>query len=270
MAATTATDQLPSAIESINEIKHRAASKEWAVFLDYDGTLTPIVERPELAVLSAETRRCVEELASLCPVAVISGRDLRDVRNLVGLEGIYYAGSHGFEMEGPAGKHFSLCQGDEFLPLLDEIEAQLRARVAEIAGAEIERKKFSIAVHYRRVSPPQAPEVERVVDEELALRPRLRKTLGKKVFDLQPRIDWHKGKALGHLLKALDLDRPDVLPLFLGDDLTDEDAFRAIGDRGIGIVVRDSVRPTAAHYALESAEEVRRFLGMLAELLRQR
>lgn len=268
--AQTPADQLPSALGSLASIESRTAGKQIAAFLDYDGTLTPIVERPELAVLSAETRRVVEDLASLCPLAVISGRDLRDVRSLVGVDGIYYAGSHGFDIEGPAGKQFSLRQGEEFLPLLDELEKGLRKRLASVSGSEIERKKFSLAVHYRRVDPAQEAEVERIVDEEMARQPRLRKTLGKKVFDLQPRMDWHKGKALMHLLEALGLDRPDVVPFFLGDDLTDEDAFEAIAGRGIGIVVRDEVRPTAAAFALESAEEVRRFLEELAAILRER
>jgi trehalose-phosphatase len=192
------------------------------------------------------------------------------VRKLVGVEGIYYAGSHGFDIEGPAGKQFSLCQGEEFLPLLDELEAQLRERLAGVEGSEIERKKFSIAVHYRRVAAERAGKVEQILDEEMARQPRLRKTLGKKVFDLQPRIDWHKGKALLRLLEALGLDRPDAVPVFIGDDLTDEDAFEAIADPGITIVVRDEIRPTAAAFALENAEEVRRFLEALAGILRGR
>ncbi|MEX2299492.1 MAG: trehalose-phosphatase [Bryobacterales bacterium] len=263
------TDRLASALESIGEIQGRMTGKRLAVFLDYDGTLTPIVERPEQAVLSAETREVVEDLASLCPLAVISGRDLRDVRDLVGIKGIYYAGSHGFDIAGPAGHHISVRQGEEFLPQLDELEIRLRDRLRTVDGSEIERKTFSIAVHYRRVASGHAAEVERVVDEELAKSPQLRKTLGKKVFDLQPRIDWHKGKALIHLLNVLHLDGADVLPIFLGDDLTDEDAFESIAGRGIGIVVRDEVRPTAAQFALESAAEVRRFLEVFAKILRE-
>jgi alpha,alpha-trehalase len=263
------TDRLASALESIDEIRGRISGRRLAVFLDYDGTLTPIVERPELAALSAATREVVEDLASLCPLAVISGRDLGDVRNLVGIEGIYYAGSHGFDIAGPAGQHVSVRQGEEFLPRLDELEIRVRDRLRTVDGSEIERKTFSIAVHYRRVAVEYAAEVERVVDEELAKSPQLRKTFGKKVFDLQPRIDWHKGKALMHLLKALRLDGANVLPIFLGDDLTDEDAFESIAGRGIGIVVRDDVRPTAAQFALESAAEVRRFLEVLAKILRE-
>jgi alpha,alpha-trehalase len=254
----------------MDEIRRRIAGKRPAVFLDYDGTLTPIVERPELAVLSAETRQVVEDLASLCALAVISGRDLADVKILVGVEGICYAGSHGFDIEGPAGQHISVRQGEEFLPQLDELELRLRDRLRDVEGSQIERKRFSIAVHYRRVATERAAEVERAVDEELERLPQLRKTLGKKVFDLQPRIDWHKGKALLQLLAALHLDRADVLPVFLGDDLTDEDAFEAIAGRGVGIVVRDEVRPTAAEFALESAAEVRRFLAVLAGILRER
>lgn len=268
MTKEKTTDRLASAIESIEDIRDSMRGRRPAVFLDYDGTLTPIVERPELAVLQPDTKQTVEHLAALCPVAVISGRDLLDVRKLVGIEGIYYAGSHGFDIAAPDGKRIELGQGEEFLPLLDELEGRLRERLSSIDGASIERKRYSIAVHFRRVDPSREGDVERVVDEEVAPRPRIRKTFGKKVFDLQPKIDWHKGKALAHLLEVLGLEGPDVLPVFLGDDLTDEDAFRELEGRGIGVIVRDEARSTFADYALESPDEARQFLGLLADTLR--
>src|SRR3989339_69757 len=95
---------LPSAVESIEKIRIRARDRQLLVSLDYDGTLTPIVERPERAVLSGEMRRIVSELADLCTVAVISGRDLSEVKRLVGLDKIYYAGSHGFDISGPGDR----------------------------------------------------------------------------------------------------------------------------------------------------------------------
>jgi trehalose 6-phosphate phosphatase len=78
-----------------------------------------------------------------------------------------------------------------------------------------------------------------MVDEVAAEHPKLRKAYGKKIFELQPQMDWHKGKALFSLLGTLKLDGADVLPFYIGDDVTDEDAFRALKGRGIGIVVRD-------------------------------
>ncbi|MCZ6489923.1 MAG: trehalose-phosphatase [Acidobacteria bacterium] len=266
-AAEVSAKTLPSALERIEELKQRAQGKRFAVFLDYDGTLTPIVARPELAVLSDQTRKTVIELAGRCTVAVISGRDLRDVQKLIGIDGIFYAGSHGFDIEGPEGKVQGAQQGNDFLPALDRAEQELRDRLSRIAGSLIERKKFSIAIHYRQVQENEAGAVEEAVDKVLALHPELRKTYGKKVYELQPKIDWHKGKALLWLLEALHLPESEVLPMYIGDDVTDEDAFRALLDRGVGIVVRDTPRQTVARYALEDTDDVRRFLHALTSIL---
>jgi trehalose 6-phosphate phosphatase len=105
------------------------------------------------------------------------------------------------------------------------------------------------------------------VDETLARASRLRKTGGKKVFELRPQLDWDKGRAVAWLEEELGLRSPQVLTIYIGDDLTDEDAFRQVRGHGVGILVRDESRPTLAHYALEHPGEVRDFLLSLAELL---
>jgi alpha,alpha-trehalase len=253
----------PSALGAMENIRDEARQKEAAVFLDYDGTLTPIVESPDKAVLSDAMRDRVIKLAEVCTVAVISGRDLKDVQNMVGIDNIFYAGSHGFDIAGPKGKEAEFQQGKDFLPALDEAEEKLRGKLDKIQGALLERKKFSIAVHYRKVKEEETESVEEAVDEVLDQLPRLRKSYGKKVYELQPKIDWHKGKALLWVLDALNLNRPDVLPLYIGDDTTDEDAFKAIKERGIGIVVMEKPRPTDAQYLLKDPEEVGQFLEAL-------
>lgn len=258
------TDQLPSALDHFDKLTGRLAGKQPVVFLDYDGTLTPIVERPELAALSAEMRGTIRELAARCTLAIVSGRDLQDVKRLVGIKGICYAGSHGFDIAGPEGKHLEFVGGKKFLPALDRAEGLLQDQLAEIEGAQVERKKFAIAIHYRRVAQQEWAQVESIVDEILDLFGDLRKTGGKMIFELRPDIDWNKGKALSWLLKQLDLDRPDIVPVYLGDDLTDEDAFAEIEQRGIGILVRNEARPTWASYALENPSEV----GMLLQQLK--
>ncbi len=268
--ANTSTTTLPSALARLEEIGRRLQGRRPAVFLDYDGTLTPIVPRPEDARISAATRQAVRALAERCPVAVVSGRDLQDVRQLVGLDEIFYAGSHGFDIAGPAGRKLELQQGSAYLPALARAERALRARLDGIAGCQVERKKFAIAVHFRRVAAEHVPAVEQAVAEVLAGHQGLRQTGGKMIFELRPDIDWDKGKALVWLLEQLGLDRSDVVPLYLGDDLTDEDALRILAGRGVGILVRDEERPTAAAYALESPDEVCRFLQRLAEMLDER
>jgi alpha,alpha-trehalase len=265
-SARILTDDLPLALEHVKEMGDRLRNKQVVVFIDYDGTLTPIVERPELAKLSEEMRQALRDLAEKCTLAIVSGRDLADVRDLVSIDGIFYAGSHGFDISGPEG-HMEYQQGRNFLPSLDRAEQALRRRLENISGCQVERKRFAIAVHFRRVADGQVPNVEAAVDEVLAACEDLRKTGGKKIFELRPDIEWDKGKAITWILQQLGLDRKDVLPFYLGDDLTDEDAFRELRQRGITVLVRDESRPTLAHYAVENPEEVRLFLHMLATLL---
>ena len=100
-AAESDAKALPSALQRVNDIYGRLAGRTMAVFLDYDGTLTPIVRRPEDAELSQSMRQIIGRLAEHCPVAIVSGRDLQDVRSVVGVDRLYYAGSHGFDIDGP-------------------------------------------------------------------------------------------------------------------------------------------------------------------------
>lgn len=260
--------EIPSALDILEEIKERIKGRRIALFLDYDGTLTPIVQRPEQAVLSDSMRQTVRKLADLSLVAVISGRDLIDVKKMVGIDSLFYAGSHGFDISGPGGKHVEYQKGSEFIPLLDRAEREIGGKVKNIPGARLERKKFSIAVHYREVEENNVGKVKSVVEETAKKFPDLRKSSGKKVFEIQPMTDWDKGKALFWILQALNLDKPHVLPFYLGDDLTDEDAFRVIQRSGIGIVVGENSRPTFAMYKLKDPDEVKQFLQKLLSLLR--
>jgi trehalose-phosphatase len=254
---------LPSALEQADDLLERLHHKRVALFLDYDGTLTAIVERPDQARLSMEMRRTIGDLARCCPVAVISGRDRADLQRLIQLAEIFYAGSHGFDIIGPRDKQIVYEQGADFLPSLTHAERELCQQLARVQGVFVERKKFSIAVHVRSVARDDEGVVEAGVDDVLARHPDLRKGYGKKVFELQPRLDWHKGRAVLWLLQALELDGPEAMPLYIGDDLTDEDAFKALADRGIGIVVEEGARLTAASYVLKDPEEVQSFLRHL-------
>lgn len=260
----TAVRNLPSALDRWEEIGARVAGRTLAVFLDYDGTLTPIVERPDDARLSPETRRTLERLAARYPVALVSGRDLPDLRRMVDLGGLFYVGSHGFDAAGPGG--VAGQRGVEFLPELDSAEEDLRRMLAQIAGAHLERKRFAIAVHFRQVDGDLIGEVEALVDRVVTAHPDLRMTHGKKIVELRPNVDWDKGRALLWLLEVMGIPREDAFPLYLGDDVTDEDAFRVIRDQGVGIVVRgeDDSRPTAARFSLADSDEVRVFLDRLA------
>ncbi|MEW5744602.1 MAG: trehalose-phosphatase [Nitrospirota bacterium] len=257
---------LPSALDSVSEIAQKAAGKRLAVFLDYDGTLTPIVETPDRAVMTEDMRQVITRLAQYCTVGIISGRDLGDVRDKVAVGSAVYAGSHGFDISGPGGTMEGPAGIEEFLPVLDEAEEELSRGLGAVRGALVERKRFAIAVHYRRVAPEEVRTVEEVVDRVASGYPQLRKTYGKKVFELRPSIDWDKGKALLSLLRTLGLGSEGVLPVYIGDDVTDEDAFRELRGRGLGIVVRDEPFETAAAYSLKDPGEVRELLRALIPL----
>jgi len=256
---------LKNALDAREEIAARTAGKRVVVFLDYDGTLTPIVERPELAVLSDSMREKVRALADRLTLAIVSGRDRPDVEKLVGLDNLVFAGSHGFDIKVPGGRAIAHEMGGEYGPLLDEVKARLHRDVDPIPGSLIEPKRSSVAVHYRLVDEKDVGRIKAVVDDILARHPELRVTPGKKVWEIQPKIDWNKGKAVLWLLKALDVDGDDIVPFYLGDDVTDEDAFRALSGRGIGVYVgrpgdAEAQRETAADYVLDDVEQVGLFL----------
>jgi trehalose 6-phosphate phosphatase len=253
---------LPSAWDREHEVAQRLRGRRPAVFLDYDGTLTPIVENPDEAIISEAARETVARLAGRFPVAVVSGRDVPLLRRLIRLDDIFYAGSHGFVLAGPGG--FEDEQGTGFLPDLDAVEGEVEDALEGIAGAAVERKRFDVSVHYRQVAEADVARVEAALDEVLQRHPRLRRKGGKKVWQIQPRLDWNKGRAVLRVIERLGLDRDDVLPIFIGDDVTDEDAFVALHGNGLCLVVRgESERATAADLALADPDEVRRFLEML-------
>jgi trehalose-phosphatase len=257
---------IPSALEHVQEIA--GGSGRAAVFLDYDGTLTPIVSQPEDASLSDSMRQTLRELAARAPVvAILSGRDLDDVRRRVNIDSIVYAGSHGFDIAGPDG----LCRqmGTEFLSNLDTAEKELHKALDGISGARVERKRFSIAAHYRNVNENDVPKVEQAVSEVATRDPTLRRINGKKVYELLPDVAWDKGKAALWLLETLGLESRSggIRPIYIGDDRTDEDAFRALEQRGIGILVSEQSQPTAASYSLKNPAEIERFLRALTATL---
>jgi trehalose-phosphatase len=258
-----------SALDHFDPLMRQLAQHELALFLDYDGTLTPIVDRPELATLSEAMRSLLTRLAERCTVAIVSGRDLQDVQNMVALDNLIYAGSHGFDIAGPGGLHQQYEAAKPSLPDLDRAEQQLRDRFAHIAGALVERKRFAVAVHTRLVADQDVGDMEASVDEICQQYPGLRQMRGKKVYELQPDVAWDKGHAVLWLRETLGLDRPQVVTIYIGDDVTDEDAFRALsdGDLGLGIVVGAPPSGTQAHYELRDCDEVQQFLKRLLDVL---
>ena len=264
-------DRLPHALRDGEQLERRLAGRRPAVFLDYDGTLTPIVERPEDALISESMRQAVRGLAQRCPVCVVSGRDRRVVQELMRVDDLIVAGSHGFDIWSPDEGTLEHEAGGGFEPLIERVTARVQEEAGPIEGSLVEPKKASVALHYRLVAEADRPRIKAIVDRLLSeYADELKVTPGKMVFELQPRLDWDKGKAVLYLLEALALDRDDVVPLYLGDDITDEDAFAALAGRGIGIFVGSADDPevagrsTSAEFVLDSTQEVERFLDTLA------
>lgn len=261
--------EVPDAVAAWGEVAAVLRHRRPVVFLDFDGTLSEIVDIPSEATLVDGAAAALARLTQACPVAVISGRDLLDVRGRVGIDGLWYAGSHGFELWGPDGERHDNEEAGASLPALQEAAAELRARLGDVVGVIVEEKGFALAVHYRTVAPERADGVLAAVNDAGRRHPDLAVSHGRKVAELRPAIDWHKGRALRWVLERI-LDDPAALPVYVGDDLTDEDALAEVASDGLGIVVRSDEhgdRPTEAHVAVDGPRELCQLLGLLADLL---
>ncbi len=260
-------NQLPSALECMGEFRRRLEGRTAAVFLDYDGTLTPIMPRPELAQISSEMRKLVNSLAERCPVAIVSGRPLATVQEFLGLENVIYAGSHGMEIEGSAGTELRLDKGREHLESLAALYDKLSAALSYIPGVLIQLAGYTVPVHYRMVHPTLIPEVERIVERELQDHPEIRRYRGKMIFEIRPNIPWDKGKAVLWIRERLGLNPENSVAFYAGDDTSDEDAFAVLGEEDVGILVASRPRDTAARYLLRDPSEVGRFLKGLIDII---
>ena len=252
------------------KVGHRLKSAEHILFLsDYDGTLTPIVDKPELATLNRETRKLLRKLAKnrRYTVGIISGRALPDLKSKVGLERVIYAGNHGLEIEG-FGSSFLEPIAEEMRPFLKMLNQALSATLRGIKGVFVEDKGLTLSVHYRMADGREEEVIgafERITDP-VNLTGRIRVTRGKKVDEIRPPVDWDKGKAIAWLIARFreSRGRGGALPIYLGDDLTDEDGFEVIGkNNGISVFVGENSSQSVAQYFLNSPEEVTEFLKML-------
>jgi len=274
---------LPRALDALDELRARAAGKRLVIFIDYDGTLTPIVSNPDHAFLSETMRAAVERLAASKEVAIVSGRSRQKVEDFVRLTSLFYAGSHGFDIAGPDGLRHRI--GEEALPTLAAARDALQARVASIPGASVEDNQFSVSVHWRNVPEALRGEVEAATRAEVEARHGLKMTTGKCVFEVRPELPgapvWHKGAAVRFLLDYLINARrahglagheveDEVVPIYIGDDVTDEDAFAALhGLGGLSFLVAgagESERPreTYGSHVLADSDEVQALLHALA------
>ncbi|GAV59270.1 Trehalose_PPase domain-containing protein [Cephalotus follicularis] len=266
----------PSALKMFEEIVNASKGKQIVMFLDYDGTLSPIVEDPDRAFMTNEMRATVKDVARYFPTAIVTGRCRDKVYSFVKLAGLYYAGSHGMDIKGPS----TICKyhksnqavlfqpASEFLPMIGEVYHALLEKTKSISGAKVENNKFCVSVHFRCVNEKSWATLVEHVEIVLNKYPKLKLTQGRKVLEIRPTIKWDKGKALEFLLESLGFaNSNDVFPVYIGDDRTDEDAFKVLKNRGqgFGILVSKIPKETNALYSLQEPSEVKVFLRRLVE-----
>jgi trehalose 6-phosphate phosphatase len=236
--------------------------------LDFDGTLAPIVPRPGDAIIYPRARAALQRIArdARTRVAIVSGRGLDDARRRVDVAGLFFAGNHGLEIEGP-GVHRHHEEALAVRPALQACADRLRAELGRVDGVIVEDKGLTLSVHFRLVTNESAQaDIVRRVRATCGASAALRTTEGKKVVEVRPAVDWDKGRATAFLLDALLGDVPDAPAIFIGDDRTDEDAFRALDGRGEGVIVGDPPPPrTLARSYVRSPAEVADLLEALAD-----
>lgn len=248
-------------------IADRSRDAHLLLLFDFDGTLVEFQADPAAVWLPAHRRELIERLVARprTSVAVVSGRRLEDVRSRTRLTAdLYFAGLHGLEIAG---------QGEQFVhpsvagttEIVRGVAAALRPRIADVPGVFVEDKGLSIAMHYREAAPAAHPTVIAHFDEAAARAlsdGTLRVMRGAFVLELLPNIDWTKGHAARWIIDRVRARHGRVLPVYFGDDVTDEDALRAVTDDGIGVAASDRV--TGGHYRVDGPREVEQILRGLA------
>ena len=244
------------------------------LFLDYDGTLAPIALTPGMAVMPEEAKDMLRQLSKMSnhKIAIISGRALKDISRRIGLKNIVYAGNHGFEIKGPK---VSFKSPVPFLykKTLKEIKGKLEKSLSSINGVLVENKGFSLSVHYRLADMENIPAIKvrfYTVIFPYEFTNNVQVKPGKMVLEVKPPTSWDKGKVVLWLLArcklAIRTKKREVLPIYIGDDKTDEDAFGSLKGSAITIFV-GRPKKTKARFYLKDPEEVAIFLTRLLKIL---
>jgi len=232
------------------------------VLLDFDGTLSPFAKKPHLASIPVKAKRALIALSSdpRISVGVISGRSLADVKRMVGVPGIFYAGNHGLEVEGP-GINFVHPRAKKHEGEVKDCASALTRLLKGFKGAIVEDKGLTASVHYRLVSEESVEPMLRAVETAAMGYKGLVLRHGKRVVEIRPDIEWGKGKAAELVIARMG---SGCLPMYVGDDETDEEALASPMIHWAVRVMDEDVK-TKARYRLRSVAEVISFLERLIE-----
>ena len=249
--------------KSLNILKRQLKAKKIFLFLDYDGTLTPIASRPKQATLPKATKALLRRLQRCqgVKIALISGRSLKDVKALVGVKDVVYAGNHGLEIKG-SGLVWKNPLVTKNKKVLTVIKQKLKKSLKGIKGVLIEDKGLTLSVHYRCVKKAKQAAVKKLFQKTVLLflkSDKIKTSEGKKVLEIRPPLKWHKGKAVQWLLSQWRKSKKHHLAIYVGDDVTDEDAFGILGSEDLSVIVGKK-RRTRARYFVKNTQDVNRLL----------
>jgi trehalose 6-phosphate phosphatase len=252
---------------SARDIRNLDGTTRGILFIDYDGTLAPIAGRPESAHMPLDVRRALMKAVRhpAWTVSIVSGRRLEDVRSRVGVPNLVYAGNHGFEIEFPFQPKFVHPAAKIARPLIRDICDRIRLETAHLPGVLVEDKFYTMSLHTRLASPTNERRAHLALMHAARLPLRRKEIVirrGKKVLEVRPAARWDKGKAVATIMEAVEAP---VLPVYLGDDNTDEDAFRAL--RHGGVTIRVGKGETNAQFFIPSVDNIPGTLEAILKLL---
>lgn len=240
------------------------------IMLDIDGTLCELVARADAAVVPEAVRAALVLLGKRrsdgVHVALVTGRSVADAQRMIGITGIAIHGNHGMERLLEDGT----ARGPEGFELeerrLRAAKADLALLAAEFPGTSVEDKQFSLSVHYRGMKDELVPEFIRRVSQSVE-RNDLRSSPGKCVINIVPMISRNKGDAVLDIIQKTGATSSTASILFVGDDVTDEDAFVAMQPIAAAVTVRvgESTTESAARYSLSDPGAVQELLQTLAD-----
>lgn len=237
------------------------------LLLDYDGTLVSFREKPMDVATSDEVKTLLTCLIQnpKFTVVIVSGRMVHEIKQLLEIRGLSFAALHGLQIELANGKSYSWQPNNNIRSILEKIKEASLYKFKDEKGVYIEDKKLTLAFHYRTLAEEKihyATEKFLEIVKKIDGNKSFEIIHGAKVVEIRPK-GWNKGKAVEYIYTII-AESKNTLPFYIGDDTTDEDAFRAIGNRGLTVFVsNNSNQSTTAQYWLKDPDDVLKFLRTL-------